>query len=125
MIILEKPFCNEVFYEVKTLDDIKNSPSNSTLVFEYCDSSLELYAFCKNNGISYAVKTQSLKEMIFCANLGAKYIFCDTIKKAKEFQKTAENYLLDCKIIYLANNLEEIEKIAEYTIDGIKLKGTK
>ena len=38
MRILEKPFCDEIFVYVKTLQDIKNSPNNATLIFEYCDS---------------------------------------------------------------------------------------
>ena len=49
MIILEPPFSYEKFIKVKTLDDIKNTPSNSTLIFDYCESSLTLFEFCKNN----------------------------------------------------------------------------
>ena len=125
MKILEAPFCNETFHYVKTIEDIKNSPSNTTLVFHYCDTSLELYAFCKENSIPYAVIANDIKELVFCHNLGAKYIFCDTIKKAKKFQQIAENYLMDTKIVYLADNLEKINEIADYGIDAIKLKEKK
>jgi hypothetical protein len=125
MLILEKPFCNEDFIEVKTLEDIKNSPSNATLIFEYCDSSLELYNFCKTNEIPYGVKISDVKELIFCANLGAKYVFCDTIKNAKTFQKIADEYLLDTKIVLLTKNFEEINEIVNFGIDAIKLKGKR
>ncbi|ACM93466.1 conserved hypothetical protein [Nautilia profundicola AmH] len=125
MKILEKPFCNEEFFEVETLEDIKNSPNNATLVFKYCDSSLELFNFCKNNNIPYAVLTSNVKELIFCANLGAKYIFCDTIKNAKIFQKIADEYLLDSKIVLLIDSFNEIEKIVDFGIDAIKLKGKR
>jgi hypothetical protein len=122
MKILEKPFCEEEFFKVKTLEDIKNSPSKSTLVFEYCPSSLELYNFCKLNSIPYGVKISSIKELIFVSNLKAKYIFTDILQKASEFQKIAEEYLLDTKIVYLADSLEEIEEVAKLGIDAIKLK---
>jgi len=125
MIILEKPFCNEEFFEVKTLEEIKNSPANSTLVFEYCDSSLELYSFCNRNSIPYAVKISDIKELIFCSNLGAKYVFCDKINNAKDFQKIADNYLLDTKIVMLIDSLDEIPSVVQYTIDAVKLKGNR
>ena len=125
MLILEKPFCEEEFLYVKTLEDIKNSKPNTTLIFNYCDSSLELFNFCKLNDIEYGVIANSVKELIFCANLNAKYIFCENLKKAKEFQKIADNYLLDSKIVFLADSLDEIEEISKYTIDAIKLKGNK
>jgi len=125
MKILDKPFCNEEFYCVKTLEDIKNSPNNATLVFNYCESSLELYNFCKINNIPYGVKISDIKEMIFCANLNAKYVFCDTIEKAKDFQKIADDYLLDTKIVLLIDDFNEINDIAKHSIDAIKLKGTE
>ena len=122
MIILEPPFSNEQFVKVKTLQDIKNSPSNSTLIFDYCNSSLELYNFCKINDIPYGVNIISVKELIFVSNLYAKYIFCDTIEKAKKFQKIANEYLMDTKIILLIQNFDDIENIANFGIDGIKLR---
>jgi len=125
MKILEKPFCDEVFFYVKTMQDIKNSPNNTTLIFEYCDFSLEVYNFCKINNISYGVKVNSIKEMIFCINLNAKYIFCDTIEKAKTFQDIANEYLIDTKIVLLVNDLNNIEGIVKNRIDAIKIKEKK
>jgi len=121
MLILNKPFSNEEFYKVKTLEDIKNSPANSTLIFDYCED-LTLFEFCKNNEIPYGVNINSIKELIFISNLKAKYAFVDNLEKAKEFQKIAENYLLDTKIILIVENFDKIEEIAKFTIDGIKLK---
>ncbi|WP_457562018.1 hypothetical protein [Caminibacter pacificus] len=122
MLILEKPFSNETFFKITSLDDIKNSPSNSTLVFNYCDSTLEVFNFCKTNGIPYGVIIDSVKELIFVSNLKAKYVFTDIDKKAKEFQQIANEYLLDTKVVYLANSFDEIEKIAKLGIDAFKLK---
>ena len=122
MLILEPPFSSEKFIKVKTLEDIKNTPSNSTLIFDYYESSLEVYNFCNINNIPYGVYIISLKELIFTANLNAKYIFCDTIEKAKKFQKIANEYLFDTKIILLIQNFDDIENIANFGIDGIKLR---
>jgi hypothetical protein len=125
MKILEKPFCNEEFTYVKTLEDIKNSPSNNTLIFEYCDSSIELYNFCKINNIPFGVIVSDIKELIFCLNLNAKYVFCDTIKNAKKFQKIVEDYLYDTKIVLFVDDFNNMEEIVSYQIDAIKLKGKK
>ncbi|NPA88401.1 hypothetical protein [Caminibacter pacificus] len=122
MLILEAPFHNETFYFAKTIEDIKNSPSNATLIFEYCDSSLEVYSFCHRNDLPYGVIISSIKELIFVSSLNAKYVFTDIVENAKKFQEVAEEYLLDTKIIYLADSLDEIEKIAPLGIDGIKVK---
>jgi hypothetical protein len=121
MLILEKPFCNENFVKVNSIEEIKNTPSNSTLIFEYNDN-LEAFIFCKENNIPYGVIINNIKELIFIANLNAKYAFTDNLEKAKNFQKIAENYLLDTKIIFLADSFDEIENLIKYQIDGIKLK---
>ena len=122
MLILEEPFSSEKFVKVKTLEDIKNTPANSTLIFDYCESSLEVYNFCKINDIPYGVNIIAVKELIFISNLNAKYAFCDTIEKAKKFQKIANEYLMDTKIILIVSNFDDIENIANFGIDGIKLR---
>ncbi|MEO1923213.1 MAG: hypothetical protein ABGX25_01690 [Nautiliaceae bacterium] len=122
MQILEAPFSEENFYFVKTIEDIKNSPSNSTLIFDYCDSSLEVFNFCKKNSIPYGVNISSIKELIFVSNLKAKYVFTDILENAAEFQKIVEEYLLDTKVVFLVKSFDEIEKAARKGIDAIKLK---
>ncbi|GAX87263.1 conserved hypothetical protein [Lebetimonas natsushimae] len=121
MLILEKPFSNEIFVKINSIEKIKASPSNSTLIFEF-NENLESFIFCKENNIPYGVIINDIKELIFIANLNAKYAFTDNLEKAKIFQKIAENYLLDTKIIFLADSLDEIEILVKYQIDGIKLK---
>jgi len=125
MIILNEPFSNEKFIKIKSIEDIKNTPNNSTLIFNYCDSSLEVFNFCKNNNISYGVHIKNIKELIFISNLNSKYAFVDNLEKAKLFQKIANEYLLDTKIILLIDSFEEIEKVALLGIDGVKLKEKK
>jgi len=125
MIILEKPFSEEIFVKVKTLEDIKNTPNNSTLIFDYCDSSIDVFNFCKLNNIPYGVNISHIKELIFISNLNAKYAFADNIKNAKILQQIANEYLLDTKIILYIENFNEIEEIAMSGIDGVKLKENK
>ena len=125
MIILEKPFSEEIFVKVKTLEDIKNTPNNSTLIFDYCDSSIDVFNFCKLNNIPYGVNISNIKELIFISNLNAKYAFADNIKNAKILQQIANEYLLDTKIILYIENFNEIEEIAMSGIDGVKLKENK
>ncbi|WP_024787868.1 MULTISPECIES: hypothetical protein [unclassified Lebetimonas] len=125
MLILEKPFSNENFIKVNLIEEIKNTPSNTTIIFEYNDKLIDTFIFCKNNNIPYGVIINSVKELIFITNLNAKYAFTDSLQKAKIFQKTAENYLLDTKIIFLADSFEKIEVLVKYRIDGIKLKDEK
>ena len=122
MIILEPPFCEEKFQKVTTLEEIKTTKPNSTLIFDYCDSSIEVYNFCKINDIPYGVKINTIKELIFISNLNAKYAFADNIENAKFFQKIANEYLLDTKIILFIDSLDDIEQIALLGIDGVKLK---
>ena len=125
MIILNKPFSYEKFLKVKTVEDIKNSSSNSTLMFDFNESDLTIFEYCKNNCIPYGVNINSIKKLIFISNLNAKYAFSDNIENAKTFQKIANEYLLDTKIIFLINSFEEIEQIALLGIDGVKLKESK
>jgi hypothetical protein len=121
MLILEKPFSDENFIKVNSIDEIKNTPSNSTLILEY-NNNLDIFVFCKKNNVPYGVIINTVKELIFISNLNAKYAFTDNLEKAKTFQKIAESYLLDTKIIFLATSLDEIENLVQYQIDGIKLK---
>ncbi|WP_024789997.1 hypothetical protein [Lebetimonas sp. JH292] len=125
MLILEKPFSNENFIKVNSIEEIKNTPSNTTIIFQYNDKLIDTFVFCKNNNIPYGVIINSVKELIFITNLNAKYAFTDSLQKAEIFQKTAENYLLDTKIIFLADSLEKIEVLVKYRIDGIKVKDEK
>jgi len=121
MLILEKPFCEEEFVFIKKINDIKNTKNNTTLIFNYSHS-LEPFIFCKNNDIPYGVIISNIKELIFVSNLNAKYVFTDILQNAVKFQKIVDDYLLDTKNIYLADSLNEIETVAKYTIDGIKIK---
>jgi len=118
MIILnDSRFSDEIFYKVKTIEDISDSPNNSTIIFKYNENDLDIYKFCKKNNIPYAVEINSLKELIFISNLDAKYALCE-LNIASELQKFADNYLTNTKII-VKSHISNIEILAKQEIDGI------
>jgi len=119
MIILnDSRFSDEIFFNAKNLEDIKNSPNNSTIIFKYYENDLKLYKFCHKNNIYFGVEINSIEQFIFISNLGAKYAFCNDINLAIKLQKIADNYLLETKVI-LKSTIKEIETIALNEIDGI------
>ncbi len=107
----------DIFY-INSIDDIKNSKANSTLVFSYKD---ELLKYCFENSLLYAVLVKSLKEAIYANALNAKYIVCDK-NLDKSIQDIAENYMFDSKILSIIENSDEIENIASKQIDGVIYK---
>ena len=119
MIILnDSRFNEEKFFKAKNLEDISNSPNNSTIIFKYKENDINLYKFCQKNNISYGVEINSITEFIFIINLGAKYAFCNDLELAKTLQKIADGYLTETKVI-LKTSIKSIEKVALNEIDGV------
>jgi hypothetical protein len=117
VIILDSPFSDEIFFKTNNYKNIKNSPNNSTIVFE--NAKIEDYLFCKKNNIPYGAIINSIKEFIFLINLKAKYSFCKELELAKTLQKIADNYLTETKVILITKNYDKIEEIVSNEIDGI------
>ena len=119
MIILnDKRFSEEIFFEAKNKEDIENSANNSTILFEFNEKDIPLYKLCQKNNIPYGVKISSIKEFIFIINLNAKYAFCENIELASTLQKIADNYLTETKVI-IKTSFELLEKAVLHEIDGI------
>ncbi|MEA3290162.1 MAG: hypothetical protein U9Q04_08280 [Campylobacterota bacterium] len=119
MIILGDEFIPyEPIESIKTIDDIKNTKSNSTLCFEY---DKKLMSYCAQNEIQYAVNISSLKESIYANALKAKYIL-PVSSILGDTQKCAENYLFDSKILAIVESEDEIEQYALKNIDGVVFK---
>jgi hypothetical protein len=120
MIILnDKKFNDEIFYFANNLKEIKNSPNNSTIIFDFKLKDIESYKYCQINSVSYGVKINSIKEFIFLINLGAKYVFCKKVRLAKKLQKIADEYLTETKVIVIVKNYDTIKKLVLYGIDGV------
>ncbi len=106
------------FYFIKTYEDIEVTPTNSTVIFEYSDSKLELCKQCKSNQIPFALICDELKDVLFASANGASYIICDksTIEKA---QKYADEYMFDAKVLLYSSDKNDILWCADKGIDGI------
>jgi len=107
------PFENISF--ISTIDDIKDTKANSTLIFFY-DAELLKYSY--ENDLSSAVIVTSITEAIYCNSLNAKYIISDK-HLAIQIQKIADNYMYDSKNLVIINSNEEFEHIAKDEIDGV------
>ena len=118
MIILgDSDVSNEIFSIINRIKDIANTPSNSTIIFDY-NKKLMIYA--KNNNLQYAVKVKNIKELVYANALDAKYILVsDDILELS--QKLADNYMFDSKIIATIKDESFIEDIAIKEIDGVIL----
>ena len=107
------PYENTSF--ISSIDEIKNTKANSTLIFLY---DVELLKYCYENELSSAVIVTSLTEAIYCNSLNAKYIISDK-HLAIQIQKIADNYMYDSKNLVIINSNEEFDHIAKDEIDGV------
>ena len=103
------------FEVIHHIDDIKTTSSNSIVVFSF---DLEIMQYCFRNNIPYAIYTNSIKEVIFGNNLGARYIIIEEAY-CIEIQKIAENYMFDSKILVAIEDDSIIEIMAKNGIDGV------
>jgi len=119
MIIFGHRFVKtEPFYLIKKVEDIKNTPPNSTVVFDFSEKNLELIDHCNKSGISFAVICDKIKDVLFANALEANFIICDKVVSTKA-QKLADNYMFDAKILLYSSEEADLEWVAENEIDGI------
>jgi len=117
MKIFGHPWINsEEFYTIKTIEDIKDTPSNSIVKID--SFKIELLNYCDRNSLSYIVSVSTIKEAIFANILHAKYILASK-DLAKELMPIAQNYLFDTLILASISSDSEIEEIAKSNIDGV------
>ena len=123
MIILNHKFLSsEKIFEVSEINDIKDSPSNSTILFDFSEKNIEICNYCNINSVEFAIRVKELKEVLFSANLNAKYIFISDKSLALKAQKIADNYMYDSKIILEIGSDRDLEESALNEIDGVIFK---
>ena len=118
IIIGDKLIPFEELFKIDSIDDIKNTKANSTVLFTYCN---EIAKYCFENEISFAIAVNSIKEAVYSSNLNAKYIITNK-ELSKELQKIADNYMYDAKILAIIESSDEFEEIAKAQIDGVIFK---
>lgn len=104
--------------KVTKTEDIKQTTSNSTVIFDFEETVLK---YCFDNQISSAVIVFNIKEAIYSNSLKAKYIICSK-ELAQKVQKIADNYMFDSRILVIIESNNEIEEIALNEIDGVIYK---
>ena len=119
MIILgDKLIPFEDIFVIDSIEKIKSTKANSTLIFSYDENLLK---YCFENSLNFAVLVNSIKEAVYSNSLGAKYIISSK-DLAKEIQKIAENYMYDSKILAIITSNDEFDEIIEAQIDGVIYK---
>lgn len=106
-------------YTIKNSIDIKHTPPNGLVCFDY-DEDLILY--CQSNGVKFAIFVSSTQDVLLGNLSGAMILIVKDLDIAKEYQRLATEYLFDSKIIVQINKISEIDKVAQYSIDGVIFK---
>ncbi len=108
----------ESFYFIKSIDDIKNTPSSAKVIFQFSKDTLDISYHCEKNNISFALICDTKKDVLLAQALNCDFIVCDkTI--VKEAQKFADGYLFDAKILLYSASEDDILWAGEEEIDGI------
>lgn len=115
ILIGDKNIPYETISKISTIEDIKDTKSNSTLVFDF---DIDILKYTSLNDLSVAVKVANITELIYSSNLDAKYIIPDNDILNKS-QELADHYMFDSKILALIRSAHDIENIAISHIDGV------
>ena len=106
------------FYHISDIDDIANTPANSTIYWDFDEDNLEIINYATKNEVSLALGVKNITEIIYASSLDASYIIVQ-----KELASTAQNiatsYLFDAKILVHIEDEREIEELAILGIDGV------
>jgi len=115
IIIGDKFIPYESFERVNSIDDIKNTSSNSIVVFDF---DKEILSYCLDNSVGSCVNISNITQAIICNTLESRYIIVPK-NISKEIQNIATNYLFDSKILVEIKYEQEIETHAKNNIDGV------
>ena len=115
LIFGHKDIESKKLYSIFSISDIETTPPNSIILIDSLD--IDILKFSMKNSVSVAIEVKTVREAILAENFDVKYIISD-IELASKIQKIADNYLYDSKILAWIENDSELEKIAEFQIDG-------
>ena len=106
------------FYKIYTIEDIKDTPPNSTLLLSDLEESIDIAKYCKKNSLPFAIEVKSIRDAIFSNLLNAKYIIAQK-ELAKSIMPIAQNYLFDSLVLTNISSEDEIEEMAKSGVDGV------
>lgn len=139
MIIIGHPLLEHAqFVKVEDIEAISHTQNTQVVFFDTHSNltntqpkhtkdkglkkSLLLAQHCNKYGVTYAVIIQNLEEFLLHASLNPAYIIVPKFSQAQKYQKIAERYLFDSKLLCVIRNPKQIAKIAENGIDGVIFK---
>ena len=119
MLLFGHPYIDfKPFYHIDEIDEIEQTPANSTLFIHFRESNLDIIQHMRQNNLTFALEAATLSEVVYAHNLGAKYIVVkETL--AKSAQDVAENYLFDAKILCRMTKEETLDEKISEGIDGV------
>ena len=122
IVIGHRYFGGDSLYRVNRVEDVNQTPSNSTVILTFSEENLKLIKHLSINSINMAIEIKSITEAVISENYRASFLIVPN-SLAKELQEIADNYLFDSKILTVIESDGEIEKFAKIGIDGVLLKG--
>jgi hypothetical protein len=118
IIIGSKDIPYDIIKKISSIDDIKNTQANSTLLFNF---DIKILRYTQANNLNSAVKINNIKEIMYSSIFEAKYIIVPN-NLLIQAQKIANNYMFDSKILAIIQNDDELEKAILNEIDGVIYK---
>ena len=98
--------------------DLSKTPTGSIIITHFASDRIPFYQKLSATKIPYGVFVQTLPEVLLGFALKIPYLLCSTTL-APQFQKSADDYLVDSKIVAVIDNQREIAWAATRRIDGI------
>ncbi|PAF48137.1 hypothetical protein BKH46_02175 [Helicobacter sp. 12S02634-8] len=106
------------FRKVSDFTEIAKVENHAIVWFDVCDDKgYVLSHHCLQNRVKYALRVDNVTDFVIYAALKPVYIILE--KSPELYQKIAECYLMDTKILYVIQEQGEIEELAKMGIDGV------
>lgn len=106
------------FYRIRTLEQLRVTPPNTTVTFTFGEQTLPLIHHCREHRIACAPEVATLTEAALAENLGARYLIV-TEALAAPLQRVAEHYLYDAKVLCRIAHESRIEPLLQGGVDGV------
>jgi len=109
------------FKKVTDINSIKKLSNQDIMFNRYNNNLIPLYLYAKRNEVKFAIKVNTLLELVIASSHGADYILVNS-KLVQKAQKYANDYLIDSKILLIIDNKNQIQEAVVNSIDGVIFK---
>jgi len=122
LIFGHKWIASPIFIEISTIEEVKDTPPNSVVILDMpTDDTIGILIHCSKNNIKFALKIDKTKDMILASNLGASYAITSEPISIEKFQKIANEYLYDMKLLLVVPTLDNVDSYSQIGLDGVLL----